>query len=812
MFSNFIKIALRNITKHKTYSIINFVGLTCGLTLSLLIMAYVREEFSYDTFHEKADRIYRIKYTVLNGLELASCPAAMAPHMLDYFPEMEAVARVYGRNATVSVPSKNDVVFEESGVYFVDSTLLNIFTLEFVSGNPHRALADPYTLLINEAMATKYFGNENPIGETLLFSGKNSFKIVGVFKDKPNAHIRFNMIAPFENMYDMEDDVTSERLRNNLRQNFVISHSYTYMLLKPGAKAADVDAKMGDFLKEHAAPQNLIGQVFTLYPLLDIHLQSEMQAEPGSPNSMTTVYIFIGIGILTLMIACINYINLVTAQSVSRIKEIGIRKIMGSTGRQLVFQFLSESFLFCLIAILLSFILLYYALPFLNDLTSNEIDYWSIVDVNTVYISIVLLLGVTIFAGSYPAWFIANFQTVNSLKGSGFTSQDGSSMLRRGLVVFQLVITSLLLSGSMMIFKQLHFLSNQPLGFNKDMIITVPLQSQNLNGIFRIADSTYTLRINTFRDMLKVNPAVYNTSLSSAIPGMGGVYRGIIPEGFSQEDNMFAANIAVDYEFFDTYGIQLAAGRFFDRDYGTDAASAFIINATAVKDYNFESSENAIGKEINREGKIGNVIGVIKDINFASLTIPISPLILEMREGQYNSLTIKMNSADTQSTIKQLEVKWNELFPDKAFEFNFLDEQLVRQYANYQTFGKIIRWFMFMAILISGLGVYGLILFVSKRRVKEIGIRKVLGASIPGLLLLLCKEFLVLIVIAFVLAIPFSYYLIQNWLENFTYHTDIDFLTYFLSFILVVGVVGITIIFNALKAAMVNPVVSIRME
>lgn len=775
-------------------------------------MAYVREELSYDTFHKKADRVYRIKYTVPNGLELASCPAAMAPHMLEYFPEMEAVARVYGRNATISIPEQRDIVFEETNVFFADSTVFDILSFEIINGNPNRLLADPFTIIINEEMAKKYFGNNNPVGETLLLSGKNSFKVIGVFRDKANAHIRFNMLAPFENMYDMEDDITAERLRNNLAQNFVISHSYTYMLLKPGANSKEVDAKMDAFLNEHAPPQSLIGQVFSLFPLLDIHLKSTLQAEPGSPNSMTTLYIFIGIGILTLLIACINYINLVTAQSVSRVKEIGIRKIMGSSGRQLIFQFLFESLLFCFISIILSYALLYYALPFLNDLTSNDIGYWELMDQNTIVISVLLLASVTLFAGSYPAWFIANFKTVNSIKGTGFSGQDGSSLLRRSLVIFQLVITSLLLSGSLMIFKQLHFLSNQPLGFDKDLVLTVPLQSQNLNGLFRIADSTYTMRINTFRDILKTNRNVHSTSLSSSIPGIGGVYRGVIPEGFTQDNNLFAANMAVDYDFFSTYGIALAAGRVFDRAYGTDPAEAFIINETAVKEYNFNTPDSALGKSINREGKMGKVIGVIKDINFSSLTTPISPLILEMRVGQYNTLSIKMNNTDTQATIKQLEEKWNELFPDKAFEFNFLDEQLAQQYANYETFGRIIRWFTFIAILISGFGVYGLILFVTKRRVKEIGIRKVLGASISSLLILMCKEFLLLIAIAFIMAIPFSYYLIQNWLENFTYHTEIDFLTYLISFLIVVLIVGITVVFNAYKAASINPVESIRVE
>lgn len=810
MLRNFFKTAVRNILKHKTYSLINFIGLTCGLALSLLIISYIRSELSYDTFHDKADRLYRLAYTAPNGLKLATSPPPIALTMKEFFPEVEETARVYGRNVSIARGERNES-FEETDIYFADSTLLNMFTFEFVKGNPAKALTEPYTVLINEAMALKYFGDKNPIGESLVFGGKHPFKVIGVVKNFPeNSHIRFNMLVPYESMYNLENDQAAKVMRLNLSVNFIISHSYTYILLKPGVNPAKVDQNMQAFLKKYAQPNFLVGQVFTLMPLTDIHLHSTMLAEPSSTSSMTTIYIFGGVGILTLLIACINYINLSTAQSFTRIKEIGIRKILGSFKYQLIVQFLAESFLFCFIAFALSFAVFYAALPLLNDFTGKQLVFGQATDAYLLTVSFILLLVITLLAGGYPAYFITQFESVNSLKGDKVNY--GSQLFRKVLVVFQLAIACTLLIGSLMIMKQLRYLNNLPLGFQKEQIITVPLFSQNLNGIFAGKDSVFAARLQTFRDLVENQAGVKGTALSSNAPGLGATYRGTIPEGFTQEDNLFIANMSVDYDFMKTYDMSLVAGRSFSRDFGTDQASAYIVNESAVTEFKWDSPEKALGKTINREGKEGKVIGVVKDFHFSSLAAPISSMVLELNPNQFTTLSIKFDNANVQQTIDKLRDQWSNMFPEKTFEFNFLDQQLDQQYQDYQNFGRIIQSFTAIAILISCLGVCGLVLFVVQRKFKEIGVRKVLGASVPSILNLIYRDFAWLLLAGFLVAVPLSYYFLNKWLQNFTYHTAIDVVTYILSFICVFLIVTVTVSYQALKASLSNPIQSLRTE
>jgi putative ABC transport system permease protein len=811
MLKNFFRTAYRNILKNKAYSVINFVGLTCGLALAMLILVYVRSELSYDQFHTKADRIYRIKYTAPNGLELASSPPPIAPVMHEYFPEVERAARVYGRNVSIARANQDDV-FEESGVFFVDSSFTDIMTLEFVKGSPTRALHDKFTILINEEMAVKYFGDANPVGEELILAGKHPFKVIGVVKDFPdNSHINFNMLAPYDNMFDLESDQTAQLLRNNLSRNFIISHSYTYVLLKPGSDPAAVDRGMADFLKKYAAPQFLVGQVFTLMPLTDIHLNSTLLAEPSQTNSMTNLIIFIGVGLLTLIIASINYINLSTAQSFTRIKEIGIRKILGSLKSQLIGQFMAESFLFCLVSMALAYGVFYLALPYLNELLGKELTFSGSVDMFTVLCSLGLIVLITLLAGGYPSYFVSQFNSIQALKGSGIT-QHGSQWLRKSLVVFQLAIACLLLSGSLLIMKQLNFLSDKSLGFQKEHTVTIPLFSQNLNGIFRRNDSTFHTRLQSYRDMIAAQSGVLSTTLSSNAPGLGVVFRGMVPEGFTQEEVMFIANMAVDYDFIDSYGMELVTGRSFSKEFGTDAQQAFIVNETAVREFKWETPEKALGKTINLEGKEGQVVGIIRDFNFASLTTPVSAMVLDINTNQFNTLSVRFENNQVEQTLSKLETTWNQLFPEKGFQYTFLDEQLNQQYQNFQNFGSIIQTFTGIAILISCLGVYGLVLFVVQRKVKEIGVRKVLGASVSSILQLIYRDFVWLIIIGFVLAVPASYYLLDQWLENFTYRTSLDVFTYAISFLVVLLIVTATVSYQAIKASLANPVTSLRSE
>jgi len=581
--------------------------------------------------------------------------------------------------------------------------------------------------------------------------------------------------------------------------------------LKEGADPANVDKGMGDLLKKYASPNLQVGQVFTLFPVRDIHMNSTMLAEANGTNSWSNILIFAGVGLLTIIIACINYINLSTAQSFTRIKEIGIRKILGSFKYQIIAQFLSESFLFCLISFALAYVAFYLTLPMLNELMGKSLQFGLVVDLTLVFASIGLLVLITLLAGGYPSYFVTKFESVNTLKGNG-SAAIGGQWLRKTLIVFQLGIACMLLSGSLLIIKQLDFLSSRPLGFTKDHIVTVPLFSQNLNGLFARRDSTFRIRLRSFRDEIEAQAGVMGTTVSSNVPGLGVVFRGTIPEGFTQEDNMFIANISVDYDFFKAYDIDVVAGRPFSREYTTDATEAFMVNETAVREFKWESPEKAIGKTINREGKKGKIVGVIKDINFTSLTTAVSPLVLEYNADQMNQLSIRFENSNVEQTIDKIEGTWNSMFPEKSFQFNFLDQQLEQQYRNFQNFGTIIQTFTFIAILIACLGVYGLVLFVVQRKVKEIGVRKVLGASVTSILNLIYKDFALLILIAFVFATPIAWYFMDKWLENFSYHTSIDMWTFVLSFVLVVLITSLTISYQAVKASMANPVKSLRSE
>ena len=811
MLKNFFKTAYRNIIKHKAYSVINFIGLACGLALALLIITYVRSELGYDRFHEKADRLYRFSYAAPNGMHLAATPPPIAPLLKEYFPGVEEAARIYVRNVSITRPD-NEEAFEETDIMFADSSIAKMFTFEFVKGNPKHPLKDKFTLIINEEMAQKYFGDEDPIGNSLTFGGRNQFKVIGVVKNFPeNSHIRFNMLVPYDNMYDLETARTAQILKENLAINFIISHSYTYVLMKPGADPKEVDNGMDAFVKKYARPQLQVGQVFTLMPVLNIHLDSTLLVEPSATNSWSNLYIFIGVGLLTLIIACINYVNLSTAQSLTRIKEIGIRKILGSMRYQLIFQFLAESFLFCLVSMIIAYAMFNFLLPLLNQLTDKHLTFGGAVDVRLLTGSLVLLAVITAMAGGYPAYFITQFESVHALKGSGI-SGGGDQFLRKALVVFQLTIACMLLSGSLLIIRQLDFLENRPLGFEKEQVINVPLYSQNLNGIFSETDSTFRSRLQTFRNSIEAQSGVVSTSLSSNAPGLGVTFRGTIPEGFTREDNLFIANMSVDYDFLKAYGMELVSGRSFSREYQTDEAEAYIVNQTAIQEFNWGSPEAAVGKTIEKEGKKGKVVGVVKDFNFASLATPMSALILELDQDQFSTLSIKFEDTDVERILDRLEADWNKIFPEKAFEYSFLEEQITNQYANYRNFGTIIQTFTATAILISCLGVYGLVLFTVQRKVKEIGVRKVLGANVSSILGLIYRDFALLIVMGFVIAVPISYYFMNQWLVNFIYRTNIDILSYVLSLMMVLIVVSLTISYQAFRAARANPVNSLRSE
>jgi putative ABC transport system permease protein len=815
MFKNYLTIALRNLGRQKGYTLINIAGLATGMACCFLILLFVSHELSYDKFQAKADRIYQLEYEAGfggNPVKIATAPPPIAPLLKDFFPEVETVARVYFRNASLQAVIPNRTVadkYEEEDFGFADSTLLNILSFDFTAGNPKTALNAPFTIIISDEIAEKYFGKEEALGKTLLFDGRHPMKVSGVFRKYPdNSHIHPHFFANYETMFA----TSPEGARENLPQNWVISHSYYYILLKPGQSAHAVNARFPAFLEKYGNPQLRKDQKFSLIPLLDIHLRSEAQNQVEPIGDITYVYVFIGIALITLLIACINFINLATASSLRRTREVGVRKVLGAYRWQLIWQFLGESLLICLIAFILSLVLVAIGLPFLNEITDRQLSLYDLVNwrILTGFVAVFILTGLV--AGSYPAFFVSGFQSVVSLKGSSLPSKAGGVGLRKVLVVMQFAVSIALIAGALVAFQQLHYLRNRPMGFEKEYTLVVPLFSANLNNIFGGVDPQMRSKTNSFEELIAQNPRITSSTLSAGTPGNGAIRRGTVPEGFTQEDNLFIAGMPVDYDFLSSYGLELVAGRDFSKEYGTDHLQAFIVNEQAVKQFKWGSPEEAIGKTINREGKDGKVVGVVKDFNYISLQLPIESFIFDVNPSLFNTFSIKIQSDHIPETVAYLERQWNAFFPEKAFTYTFLDEDINQAYNADQRLGRIINYFAFMAIFISGLGLFGLASFTTAQRTKEIGIRKVLGATVPQIVQLLYKDFALLVGISFLIAIPFAWYAANKWLEDFAFRIDVEWWMFALPGLLVIIIALMTVSWQSIKAALIDPVKSLRNE
>lgn len=814
MFKNYLKIALRNLTKHRTFSLINILGLTGGLVCCLLIFIYVSNELSYDRFHTKKDRIYRVEY-LIGDFDIASIPPVFATHFSSFFPEMESAARMFQRNISVQIDLNEQAPakYEEERVWFADSSVFEIFDFEFLDGQIERQLTAPYSVILNEEIATKYFPGERAIGKTILMEGR-PFKVSALARDFPsNSHLHFNILAPYDNMYDVESEPLATNIRQNFKLNYMVSHSYTYVLLHEGTNPEDVNARFVDFV-DTIIPENMRkGQSFKLQPLLDIHLNADVGAQPEPPGNLTFLYVFIAVGALTLIIACINFVNLSTARSLERTREIGMRKVLGAWKTNLINQFLGESFVTTALAAVLAYMLTFFLLPVLNDITgkSLEIDVLYTVDVLVALFG--LFVVTSILAGIYPAFFVTKISPVYSIKGMSGSSIKSGLSFRRGLIVVQLAISILLISGTLIVRDQLDFLQSQPLGFQKEHMINVPIQSRNFNNVFGGIGDEKRQAMNAFEDALATIPGVMASTASANAPGQGVVNRNVVPEGFTAEDNMLGPVFAVDYDFIETYDIGLVSGRNFSKEYATDHTDAFLINQEAIKAYNFGSPEEALGKTILVDGsKEGKVVGTIEDFNFLSLSQPIGPMIMEISVPQFSVFSIKIDNNNITQTIASIEQVWNEHFPHETFDYMFLDEQLTEIYIDQQRLGKVVSNFSLLAILISCLGAYGMIMFVVSQRMKEIGIRKVLGASALGLVLMLSRRFIWLALISMLLAVPAAYSLADMWLSDFAYRVDISPTSFGIAGLLTLLLVLMTIGLKAFRTALANPVEALRNE
>jgi putative ABC transport system permease protein len=797
MVKNYLIIALRNIKKYKAYSFINILGLAIGISCCLSILLYVQDELSFDRYHENADRIYRlvdsldVDHPRSRNYALSSAP--FAPALKKEFPEVEEAVRLFsGRGRLVTYGEKK---YYEHGLFFADSALFKIFTLPFTEGKPETALDAPFTVVVSESTAMKYFGSEEPMNKTLRINDQD-YLVTGVMEDMPrNSHFHADMFASMKTLEQIPG------AQEKYFQSWARHEFYTYLLLREGASAEDLETKLPDFTDKHAAAQikTILGSTLSsrLQPLQDIHLRSNLQHEISPPGDILYVYIFSMVAVFILLIACINFMNLATARSASRSKEVGMRKVVGASRSQLVKQFLGESLLFTLFAVLLALIFVKVALPSLNALTGKDIEVRYLENFFLLASILFILFFVGIISGSYPSFFISGYQPANVLKGSSSTG-SGKSLLRKGLVILQFSISIVLIIATGIVMDQLDFLRNRKLGFDKEHVVLVPVRT---DAVRKNAEGS--------KAHLKQNPNILSATISIGVPG--GIIAGDAIQLITEEGKrtITVKMIYTDHEYIKTMGMEIVEGRDFSKEMSTDATEAFIINEAAVRQFQLK---NPLETQFEWDDKRGKVIGVVKDFQFQSLRDEITPLIIHIFTPSTLVFAIRIRPDNVPDTLVFIEDKWKQLDPAHPFTYAFMDENFDRLYRREEKLGQIFSIFSMLAIFIASLGLLGLALFMAEQRTKEIGIRKILGASTARIFVLLSKEFAILVLLANVIAWPTAYIFMLKWLQNFAYRVDIQPWIFVLSATLAIMIALLTISAQALKVSMSDPVESLRYE
>ncbi|MCI0693964.1 ABC transporter permease [candidate division KSB1 bacterium] len=783
MLRNYIKIAYRNFRLHKGYAFINVSGLTLGTACFILIILFIQDEWSYDRYHKNANRIYRIEsIDPLDPKAVASTrlQAPMAPALVKDFPEVVSAVRLWPkRNVLLNRGNKK---FYEDRLLYVDPSIFDVFTFPLSKGDPKVALETPNSIVITETMAKKYFGNEDPMGQMLTVDNARVYQVTGVSKDIPrNSHFRFDFLIPFSNVVHVFGNAVNEW---NLVSAFCV-----YLLLQPNYSPTALAKKLPDFNKRYMAQK----QAFYLKPLTSIHLHSHLPSELEPNSDIRYIYIFSAVALLILFIACINFTNLATARSARRAMEVGMRKVVGAYRWQLIGQFLSEAILLSFIALLLAVLLVELFLPAFNDLVDKNLS----VD----YSNIAVLLGlgggallVGLLAGSYPAFFLSAFRPVYALKSATSTGSK-SAMLRKGLVVFQFTISVALIASTFIIYNQMKYIQKKNLGFKKERLLVLKLNDPELKS-----KSAFVKR-----ELLQI-PSVTAATASRGRPGKEGMATEFKVEGL--EKPMWINTFGIDYDFVETYEMEMAEGRNFSEDFVTDREAAFLVNETAVRAFGWT---DPVFRKLEWFGITGEVVGVIRDFHFKSLHEKVEPLVLYV-EPKPSELALKVHTDDIASTLASLKKKWEQLSPDYPFDYFFLDEDFDRLYRAEDRLGKIFGYFAIFTILIASLGLFGLAAFTTEQRTKEIGIRKVMGASIPGIVLLITKNFAVLVFIAISLGTPIAYYGMNQWLQDFAYRIEMGLDTFLLAGIIALVITLITVSYQSLKAALANPVEALRYE
>ncbi len=810
MFKNYLLIAIRNLVKHKTFSAINIFGLTIGLTGCILIAAFVLDELGYDRYAEQASRIYRLELQLTQNGGMAEYPnvdVAVGAGIKNTYPEVLASSRITGQNQVFV--KYGDKLFKESHFTYCDSNFLQIFSIPLLEGDNRTALVAPGSIVITRALEQKYFGDMTAMGKSLLI-GDKPFKVTGIIEKVPaNSHFHFDaFISMTSNNY---------AVRGNTWSNIGF---YTYLLLDKNADPRKLEAEFPELIRKYFAPEAVHDMGITLAeaekmtntcrfflrPVTDIHLHSNTKYELETNGDIQYIYIFGSLAVFTLLLACINFTNLSTAASAKRSREVGIRKVLGSLKAQLIIQFLMESVVLACCALLLAFLLVYLLLPAFNHLSGKDLGISAFLGFKAIIAAIVFMVLIGLAAGIYPAFFLSSFQTIRVLKGTISKATAKGGGLRRGLVVFQFLISTSLIISTLVVYRQLHYMQNKKLGYEKDQVLVIP--------------DTYGLDSNqyTFKQKLLIDPRVVNATISRDVPV--GRDEGSIDgsevyasenKAHETESEIHANFFHVDYDYLSTLGMKMVAGRYFSKDYGTDT-SGVVINETAVRDLGWKDNQAAIGKSIIRSGQHAyQVIGIVQDFNYASVKQRIVPVMMMLGHNN-GGLMVKVNTAAIAGFLSDVKKEWDVFNARTPFSYYFLDDRFASVYAAEEKTGQIFIYFAVVAVFIASLGLLGLVAFTTEQRTKEIGIRKVLGATVNQVLVLLSKEFLFLVSLAFVISIPLTWWAMHNWLNNFAYRIHISWWIFASGGILAVLITLITISVQSIKAAIANPVDSLRSE
>ncbi|MFP8490253.1 ABC transporter permease [Gracilimonas sp. Q87] len=820
MLKNYIKIAIRNLLKKKVYSLINITGLAIGLATCILIVTYVINERSYDSFHERSEQIYRVVQTTISAdrdEDQATTPFGLAPILKEEYPEsILNTVRFFDmqQESHTFVNREDQFSFREENFYFTDSTFFDVFSAVMLQGDPTTALRNPLSLVLTKELAEKYFGDKNPIGKTLNYKGIRDMTITGIMQNWPEeSHMKIDLLASFTSL----DDIYASSPEYNT--SWLWNPIWTYAVIGKNTDPNILEEQLQTLADKYYYAYSGWPADETVYlelqPITDIYLHSNRDQEMEVNSSSLYTNILLAVAIFILIIACINFMNLSTARSLERGREVGLRKVMGGYKKQLVSQFLGESFFISLIAIILGVGMIYLALPFFNDLTGKALRFELFQNNYTIPALLGLTIFVAFFSGSYPAFFLSSFNPVQVLKGSGLTKSSGV-LFRKVLVTFQFSLSVILLIGTAVIFLQLNYLQKKDLGFDKNNVLLLPTKQNLISWEF-----------DTFKERSLNHSQVQNITGLGKIPGseVQEFYR-YVPAGTGESEDATNLTLHVTHDFIDTFDLNLLAGRTFSRDFTSDFDQSILINESMLSKLDAETPEEAIGSTFYFYPPVGDresftVVGVTEDFNYSSLKKEIQPLVIKLVQGTQPILgyvvhtAVELSPGNPSSAIEHLERVWKQINPIDPFEYRFLDDRLNEIYESEQKMSSLATVFSVLSIIIACLGLLGLSSYSAHLKQKEIGIRKSLGASVMNIVNLLSKEFLLLVIFSNLIAWPISYYGAKKWLANFPYRFDL--FTYlpiiFVTSGLIILIIALaTVSYHSIRAAMINPVQAVRNE